>query len=133
LGKEKRIQVKYRDIILRGRTDGDDEINKVRYEFKSIFKLPEEANEHHVKQLMLYLDEEYKIGSLVYVEKNRGTIKQFAVKYSKEAFDEAAKSLIETNEYVKNNKIPPKITEKKDKWQCRYCFKECKNKCKELE
>lgn len=128
---EQSLTVDENGIKIFGRLDHID--GDVVYEFKSTNSLKNvmnEPNDHHKKQLMIYLKAlGKKQGKIVYVEKNTFDIVEHDVVYNEQAFNRVLKEFMLVS-YAVQDRVPPVF---KDDWRCRYCNwrKECKEALKD--
>ena len=121
--------------IISGRADAivtlDNELYVV--DFKSmnsmIFKNLTEPKEENVNQIQLYLHY-FKIpkGILLYVNKDTSELKEFVVEYDKLRAKHLLEDLKKLKKKIEADKIPERLSDFPNNWQCRYCaFKEiCK-------
>jgi CRISPR/Cas system-associated exonuclease Cas4 (RecB family) len=87
-----------------------------------VFKNLEEPKEENVNQLQLYLHY-FKIpkGILLYVDKDKLELKEFAVNYNRAKAQSLLNELTLLKEKVDSNIIPSRIPDYPENWQCQYC------------
>ena len=118
--------------LVRGRADAVISDGKELYvlDIKSmnsmVFKNLTEPKEENINQIQLYLHY-FKIpkGIILYVDKDKLDLKEFAVNYNKTLVEKILKDLTCLKKQIDSNTIPSRIPDYPDNWQCRYCqFKE---------
>ncbi|PJA00423.1 hypothetical protein COX75_02430 [bacterium (Candidatus Gribaldobacteria) CG_4_10_14_0_2_um_filter_33_15] len=118
--------------LVRGRADAVISDGKELYvlDIKSmnsmVFKNLTEPKEENINQIQLYLHY-FKIpkGIILYVDKDKLDLKEFAVNYNKTLAEKILKDLTCLKKQIDFNTIPSRIPDYPDNWQCRYCqFKE---------
>jgi len=118
--------------LVRGRADAVISDGKELYvlDIKSmnsmVFKNLTEPKEENINQIQLYLHY-FKIpkGIILYVDKDKLDLKEFAVNYNKTLVEKILKDLTCLKKQIDFNTIPSRIPDYPDNWQCRYCqFKE---------
>ena len=114
--------------LVRGRADAVISDGKELYvlDIKSmnsmVFKNLTEPKEENINQIQLYLHY-FKIpkGIILYVDKDKLDLKEFAVNYNKTLVEKILKDLTCLKKQIDSNTIPSRIPDYPDNWQCRYC------------
>ncbi len=123
--------------IISGRADAiiDIEGKPCVLEIKSIgsykFAKLQEPEPDHMKQVQLYMHF-FKIpdGILLYEDKDKQNLKEFAIKYDPFLIQEALKKFKELKEQIDKNIVPP-IPIDIEPWRCDYC--DYKEECQKIE
>lgn len=126
---EEPIRIETHGIVIRGRLDFiDDESIWELKTIKDVSYVLHEPNEHHVLQLMLYLNALKRTkGKLVYMEKNSFKIAEHDVLFDETMYAKAIQGFVTAHRGILEGKSPEPYADRKTNWKCRYCqyAKEC--------